>query len=103
MNNPKRDEFAAERRVLIIEALSRWEDEDGRWGHEKAVDVLSAHELEWAGLDATPPPFVGTEATCSSCGESLNEDGICEWGDECLPHLSEPERARRALAIQKEN
>lgn len=44
-----RDEFSTERRETIIEALSWWEDSDGRWGHEKAREVLAAHESEWLG------------------------------------------------------
>ena len=45
-----RDGLAVERRETIIEALSWWEDSDGRWGHEKARDVLAAHEAEWCGV-----------------------------------------------------
>lgn len=48
-----RDEAAAERREKIIEALSWLEDEDGRWGHERASDVLTAHEEEWCGRAAS--------------------------------------------------
>lgn len=36
--------------------------------------------------------------TCSSCGESIGDDGQCPWGDECLPYLSDAERARRTPA-----
>jgi len=46
-----RDEFATERRDTIVEALSWWEDADGRWGREKAAEVLAAHEAEWCGVD----------------------------------------------------
>ncbi len=53
-----RDEFAAERREQIIEALSWWEDSDGRWGYEKAEDVLAAHESEWCGQDPAPADLV---------------------------------------------
>lgn len=48
-----RDEFAAERREAIVEALSWHEDSEGRWGYEKAEEVLSAHESEWCGIDLT--------------------------------------------------
>lgn len=48
----KRDEFSEERRAVIIEALSWWEDGDGRWGHERASDVLAAHEAEWCGVES---------------------------------------------------
>jgi hypothetical protein len=47
-----RDGIAVERRETIIEALAWWEDEDGRWGYEKARDVLVAHEVEWCGATA---------------------------------------------------
>lgn len=45
-----RDGIAGERRATIIEALAWWEDADGRWGYEKARDVLAAHEAEWCGV-----------------------------------------------------
>lgn len=50
----KRDEFSAERRAQIIEALSWWEDDSGRWGHDKAANVLHAHEVEWCGVADGP-------------------------------------------------
>lgn len=52
----RRDEFSAERRDAIVEALSWWEDSEGRWGYEKAEDQLRAHEVEWCGEMEGPGP-----------------------------------------------
>lgn len=49
----KRDEFSRERREEIIEALSWVEGSEGRWGYDKARDVLHAHEVEWCGRTDT--------------------------------------------------
>ena len=62
-----RDEFAAERREKIIEALSWWEDEDGHWGHERASAVLAAHEAEWCGVPATPDAGDASEHHLRCC------------------------------------
>jgi hypothetical protein len=62
-----RDEAAHERREFLIEAVSWFEDSEGRIGYERARDMVDAHAAE-AAEDATARATAAVEALADHYG-----------------------------------